>query len=618
MRAVLLVFLIFLPLAQARAQSSNVVIGSCNQINQNVTVAEQATLIIENNCVPPNPEDSFTVSFYWLDSLSLSFLMAGYTDDSMYGILSAHPIVIKNAVYQEITQILSRFGERPVGSDPGFTRFPLYSSRFVGRDDLGDNQRNLLDIPPAALENLRVYDGEARIIWPDVSAFDTFYNTNQWPVGYGMSYPSDTSVSALDLSKTWKNRPNATARLILECTAIHKLVQKEEFEAYWPTIDRLVDRIKASDSSKGLYVFDSIDDPKFTEPGTRSNLNSYEAVKYFTRDGWPSDFLVVRGQLRTEECGLSAAFDLSAIPRDFLALVAVVKPKTSRLRLQGILYKEDQETKLRPQSNATLDLLDDSEYPLIDRTQSFVIPLRTEFRYDMDQLTDIVNDADPNDLYPKIRAIGAEEIRIDPETYFNNDLLTGSASDGDSTEVERIPVNLPEIKKQISAFTEPKTRAITQTYVYGKALDLAGLKVQGGMLNIRKTPRYALLSEGGFEGASCPFLYYRAKDGQLSLKGRVLVGADNESKSRTEEIEVPEGALSIVLMEKEPEITFLSSVEYRDGGGAEWTSLISRFEIEPGQTVELRFARPARKGAALRLSGFYRTLNSYLNTGLVP
>lgn len=607
--------------------NATVVVGDCNQVVEKIEIGDGSTATIVNNC-PLKPEDSFTVSFYWLDSLSLSFLMAGYTNDHMKAVLSPDPVVLQNSVHATIKDILKRFGERPVireTDDDGnevenetgrFDRFPLYSPRIIGNSEIADSpQLSLTDMSASTWHKLRIFDGEANIIWPDIEAFETFYRSSNWPEGYSMTYaqPEWEMYGEIDLALELQRRPTATARYLLECSAIHKAVSKDEFNGYWDRLKKLMKMIKDTENGSELYSPFVGADIKWTPPQSQSNMNSYEAVKYFGREYWPSDYIFVRGNLQVELCGGTAGFGLAAIPRDLFALVAVIKPTSEWLSVRGIVYKEDTQTQLRKDVSATEKVVQMEELPRIAKGQSLVIPLRIELRYDMENFADMVDDPDPTDIYGAMQAIKDREVVIDPKLYLKDSLASEyveTAEDDEDTEA----VDLPAIRKSISAFSAPTPTAVTQTYIYGKSLDLEEVAVKDAIVKVRKTPRYALLSQGGFDGASCPFLYVREADGQLSLSGRILVGADNASKARSEEVAIPEGSLAIVLMEKEPEITFFSSIEYRSGESEPWRQLRSASRLEPGETVELSLPIPAAPGAAMRFSGFYRTLDSYLET----
>lgn len=610
------------------AANATVVVGDCNQVVEKIEIGDGSTATIVNNC-PLKPEDSFTVSFYWLDSLSLSFLMAGYTNDYMKAVLSPDPVVLQNSVHASIKDILKRFGERPVileidddgneiVNDSGrFDRFPLYSPRIIGNSEVANSpELSLTDMPASTWHKLRIFDGEANIIWPDIDAFEAFFRSPNWPKGYSMTYaqPDDGMYGEVDLALELQRRPTATARYLLECSAIHKAVGKDEFTGYWDRLKKLTKMIKESESGAELYSPFVGADIKWTPPESRSNMNSYEAVKYFGREHWPSDYIFVRGNLQVDLCGGAAGFGLAAIPRDLFTLVAVIKPTSEWLSVRGLVYKEDKQTQLRKDVNPTEEVVQTDELPSITKGQSLVLPLRIELRYDMENFAYMVDDPDPTDIYGKMQAIKDREVVIDPKLYLKDSLASEYVETSGTTEDDETneAVDLPAIRKSVSAFSAPTRTPVTQTYVYGKSLDLEAVAVKDAIVKVRKTPRYALLSQGGFDGASCPFLYVREADGQLSLKGRILVGADKASKARTEEVAIPAGSLAIVLMEKEPEITLFSSIEYRSGENEPWHQLRSASRLEPGETVELSLPVAAADGAAIRFSGFYRTVDSYL------
>src|SRR5262245_12879010 len=74
----------------ARAQTA-AVFGSCNTINQNVTIGQNSTLIVENDCATDKPENSYRLRYVWLDSKNLSFVLGNYFDQALTKLLGNTP-----------------------------------------------------------------------------------------------------------------------------------------------------------------------------------------------------------------------------------------------------------------------------------------------------------------------------------------------------------------------------------------------------------------------------------------------------------------------------------------------------------------------------------------------
>ena len=75
----------------AKAQSSSaVVLGLCNIVQQNLSVAKGSTVINQVDCVPPTLEDSSSLRYVWLDAKTSSLLTAGFFDSSLRPVIGNH------------------------------------------------------------------------------------------------------------------------------------------------------------------------------------------------------------------------------------------------------------------------------------------------------------------------------------------------------------------------------------------------------------------------------------------------------------------------------------------------------------------------------------------------
>ena len=117
--------------ASAPASAINIVNGDCNIIIQNVEVGDGTLEIPEAGCNQTRPEDSFRVRYFWLDSLSLSFLMAGYADENLQQIAGRSPQMWRGSIYPVLSEILDRFGDRPGPNSK--LLYPGYTARILTR-----------------------------------------------------------------------------------------------------------------------------------------------------------------------------------------------------------------------------------------------------------------------------------------------------------------------------------------------------------------------------------------------------------------------------------------------------------------------------------------------------
>ena len=566
------------------AAAANVLVGNCNQVNQNIEVSGQATLIIENDCYADDPSKSFRVRYFWVDSLSLSFLMAGYADEELQVIAGKSPRIWHGGIYPLLDDIFKRFGERP---GPGSNFFYSgYSSAFLSKEGRVEdyNFRRFDELPESVRRSLRIYTGIQPILWPDIEAFREFFETPAWPSRYKMSYGTGSAINYQELSEI-ASRTSRADDVVANCTMIHDLVTRDEFNRFPVDVRKMADVIEGNDVLQPMEPNLS----NLNKMGSPVSFRSFAAMKYFGSHNWPRDYLVRHGSYIRENCGMSAGLGISVYPREMFVLVAVVEATGRRLELDGFGYVVDRASGLRNNISATEAKREEFAFPALNRGDSIIVPLRLELRYDLDL---------PQFRYSRPNDVSGEyfnEIRVLNRPVVLND---GSYSPG------RV------ISKPVSAFRPPEFDQIERTYYFGDAHDLEYVIIGGKSYEVRKTPKMARLSVGGFQEGSCPFLEFVEADGKPSLHGRILVGANHQSRSRSERIPIPEMARSIILSEREPEISHIEKIELVDASNRR-ILLAENIILKPWDSLQLPIPENLRQGPlSMEISGYYKPINA--------
>ena len=188
-----------------------------------------------------------------------------------------------------------------------------------------------------------------------------------------------------------------------------------------------------------------------------------------------------------------------------------------------------------------------------------VVPLRIELRYDLGKVP-----------FAYMRPNGTSE-----RFYF------AIQNYGQPAVLNEGQYGATYVEKPISSFREPSFAEVERTYYFGEARDLAQVVIGDNAYEVRDTPRMAMLSVAGYDGASCPFLEFTEADGKTSLHGRVLIGASDASRADTETVPVPPGASKIIISEREPEISYLSEIALVDKTTGERTVLAANQVLKP-------------------------------------
>ncbi|MGH6844016.1 MAG: hypothetical protein ACRECU_04705 [Methylocella sp.] len=562
------------------------VLGSCNVVQQNVTAADNATIINEINCVPEKPEDTFLLRYLWLDATTSSFMVAGRFDPALARLLPANPVVVRNPVYQKLQEIVTRFGrlESPEGKGDGGPA--QYSLMGKGQGEITARWQD----PSSGLKKMRIYAGEENIILPDVPSLQAVFKTQEWPGAYMMTYDARYE------SEGWKN-PQAHVdfqNAAISSVLLHAPISARLLMNYWDSMAELENIV----SKKGLRLSSNL--------GQNDNLKSsmfrnksIDAMLYFGQKSWPDDFLLAFGNASIGQCGegeeYSYNFGFDAQPRQLFTLVAVIEPKYKDLQIEHIGYSADLDEQLRLLRTGATAQDSPPGVVAIKKGEMAVIPLRIELRYDLDDhesnfkpLLD-VNSAES--LYKRITNTTLAAIQ-----FRAKDDLNSSGKKGPLRTI---------FSKSIASFKPPETRKINRTYIFGPAYNLKTITIKGRDILVRGAPAAAIALLGTAQLGSCPFLYVSDGAGEPSRVGRVLIGASKKELARLNETKLPREARTFFLSEQEPEVTYLETIVVKNSSSGEERLVASNLVIHPGEAREFRIPEEFYGDAFLKIRGYY-------------
>lgn len=95
----------------------------------------------------------------------------------------------------------------------------------------------------------------------------------------------------------------------------------------------------------------------------------------------------------------------------------------------------------------------------------------------------------------------------------------------------------------------------------GPSSDIKTVSINGDEFTVRKREPTSLFLRGEMAGASCPFLYTRARrDDQWRSDGTILVGDDNRSKKTTDRHMLGRFDGSLFVLERESEVSHIDAM----------------------------------------------------------
>jgi hypothetical protein len=604
--------------------STSVVVGKCNSVNQNVRLGRGASLNVYIDCDPGNGKPGYRIRYLWLNSRQISFLLANYIDDTMAKLVSGTPKLVRNEVGEALENIMKiasvRLTTTGGGVNPAAYALDLISPDIKtasgqssqptafpsGRTASSGRGNQITGLSDEVLGRLRIYTGEEPIIWFDAEASRMVKETLGWPAAYKISYGKGSydygyrtmlfGVPGFSPAQIGGLRPNSNADIgkLLTCVILHRFATQLEFKSYW---DRVADAEKML-SGKLLDRSLLVNQRFLSDDGNGSlrdmsiKNEAMDAIDHFTEKNWPDDFLLVAGKYEESECGGGGGFGFYAIPRKLFVLFAVIEPLSKDVELGEIGYNVDAESGLRT-GPAFSSSRNETMRPItLRRGESAVIPLRIELRYLRSEypISAIADDKQSLRYYDAIQKSRAETFTLrynEPEKTQTGELFFAKAR---------------------ASFEPPQPTAMRDAYVFGNALQIETLMLDGIRTKIVPPPASAVLAVLFAGEGSCPFMYFREPDGQLSLFGRVLVGASSQSEEREQVIRIRGTMKSLIVAEKEPEISFIKSIEARDKQSGATYRLAENIEIRPNRAAEFPLPTELSADSEIVIRGYYQSL----------
>src|SRR4030088_2100346 len=99
--------------AAAAQQPKNITInqGNCNLTVINTGKGDQKVSVEAGICTDQvDPSKAIRIRYVWLDAISASLLLAGKVEGDLARSVGANPYVTRNKVYDELSDLIGRFG----------------------------------------------------------------------------------------------------------------------------------------------------------------------------------------------------------------------------------------------------------------------------------------------------------------------------------------------------------------------------------------------------------------------------------------------------------------------------------------------------------------------------
>jgi hypothetical protein len=445
-------------------------------------------------------------------------------------------------------------------------------------------------------KGVKIFSGIESAPWPDPSSISTILTTKHWPENYVMHYTPEVDWSDIISGGNRRELDNT----VISCTMLYSFLTRDRFNSYWPDMNILLDRV----NNEKLPIRETGFEDKHVFPEKDFDSKARKALGYFGEEGWPEDFVIISfsaipGAISRESSGCgpdstppySVQFNIE--PRPLYLLVAEIEPRSEPVVIQQLGYMKDPQRMLRKRSNSTQRENSETGAQISLKTgNTVVIPLRIELRYDKDAY----NKEMGQKTYQKI-------VKFPYESFKFTGVDTPSLYKTDKTAKIRTIFS-----KDKASFQQPTEVKISPLYIFGNSLELKDLMIDGKTVAVRPAPENAVAYQGQTGLGSCPFLYV---DSQTSaepvLVRRVLVGASSRDHAIDDEVKLQGDVTAMYLVEREPEITYVSEVTIWDEKAGKERLLLKDFTISPGEAKKI-FIPPDMGTANVHIRGYYVTL----------
>jgi hypothetical protein len=609
----------------------------CNIIMQCGVESEEGDIPVGMLC-PNAPNEAVSVKYVWLDALQTSYLLGGYSDESVSALIGANPAVHVNSVLTALESIYDQFGAAATPDTFYEFVFPdALQATFIGTGEAAPKLPFRTEIPEEVLRNFRLPLFSQAMVWTAPADGKMLTQPGpEWPASFAYSYANDGLIEPdsdellariqelakaasggmsnedIDFLGGAERVQSDLADAISACLSANRFVSEAEFDRYWDEIKTLLRDAAGIDI--GLVAGDlPANDPDLLRSRVVTS-ETHAFLDFVTVHSWPADFLLVQGRLWNgrypEACdgipGMIGGSSFEAIPRSLETLVAVIEPTNAFVTLSGIELAEDSEVGLRTVvSHGPPEEIQTGRVRLSrDTGDSFVIPLQIGLSYDTKEwpfsaMTD--------------QTFGRQLVRMGrsfPDLELSLQRCTLSGDPEGSAGDQCAPVS----GKLFNQLPEPSTLQVTPRYTFGKALQVTGLTIDGAKIDVREVPEVPLYKRAWIEfgAGSCPFVYFELADGTTLYHGRVLVGANSPALARTDTIRVPPGTRRVLIRELEPEISYIDTIgilnfHSTEPGSARYVPVTTEtLVIPPGTELAIDVPLGAQ---AVSISGYYEVLD---------
>lgn len=247
-----------------------------------------------------------------------------------------------------------------------------------------------------------------------------------------------------------------------------------------------------------------------------------------------------------------------ALPRYLNVDIAVIENNSDKmLRVSDFQGKANGANALRStaQDGAKMTAYGPGSLKAVDRLapgQRLIVPLRLVFTY---QDYDFASPIQPRDIITRPSA--AETRAFLSEMKRRKQLQVAIFDEGESERRIVMPYTLMARYAALK-WSDP---LITTDFVYGPSFTLTSFKVSEAPANpvTTKSQSIAYTTAGGY--GSCPFVSIWDEGRQMWIdKGRVLIGRVGLSEAAEEVYDLDHPPLRVAVIEREPEVTYLSDL----------------------------------------------------------
>lgn len=598
---------------------------------QNV-LAPHSNLTLENvtiNCGKgAEPKTALKVQYYWLDATSATLLLAGRSNSRLTSLLGDRPVVITNDVTASFDDLRKRFGST-VSSHSQFSESYSYVETYVkGIQGLAKSERQDLDrLRSTDFAGLKFFDGTGLLYWPDAAAARQMLSTPLFPAGYRHYVGTISSHVKSLLEKPEIDEGDLTD--IMNALLLSRIFYKPLGMADLLSYDtRLIEMQRLAFSGKAIPKpsWGDLRDlqpplPKWTGENTAEieaetarrlpelgRSRTLSALKYIGRDGLPSDFLFAYGSYGAHG-DEEPIWSLFALPRKPFLQIAVIENAASTptdYSLSQIITSRSSATSLRLPSDDSQ--VEQQSLPFVpgrlSHKERVVIPLALEFRKPEALSENEYSLPEPDEDSFRIVTDAVHQIPYGDVTGRH----LGNISSGTYS---------PKTKSQF--LTNQPPPPIERSYLYGPSYRIEYVVLDDMKIPIRPAKPAGVYMVAGYEGGSCPILYYRTKSSDEWIKiGSILRTSHGLGRQTTERYSLPSDVSEIALVEEELERSIIKrlriAAEDRSGREIELAMIGEPFHLDTGQVRTLSIpTRQTGENPVLEIEGYFVSYSSMIS-----